>query len=332
MHYTLGSASGQDTVIRSPYIPAQYCRLVRTPLGLRVVDRESKNGTYFEGKRKRSFYLEPGKVFTVGACSQRVLAVDNKMHAHYPALTAILGYEDEHTGQRETPRPSDLVVAAVAGSHMLITSEPQCDQDHLARIVHAISLFRERPLVALDQVPSGQAMQGDPALHQAATVLLNLGDNRARLDPAFTSRLFSPKYQIRVIALARSVAIANAVLGERHVKEIKQVWLAPLRSRSAAIHWLLDGMFQERESSLRVAAMTPYNQDVLRRHRWAGNFASLREAADRLIAVARQGSLRKAALALGIPPATFHHWYANIVGLELPLLADARTLGGASQP
>jgi len=296
---------------------------------MRVVDRWSKNGTYFEGRRKRSFYLEPGQAFTVGVRSHRVLALDDEMHAHYPALTAILGYQDEHAGPSETPSPSDLIVAAVVGSHMLITSEPHCDQDHLAHIVHAISLFRERPLIALGHIPGELALQSELALHQAATVLLNL-DDRARLEPAFTSRLFSPRYQTRVIALARSVAVANAALGEHHVKEMKQVWLEPPSSRPGAIHRLLDVMFQERGSSLRVAAMTPYNQAALHSHRWAGNFASLREAAARLTAVARQGSLRKAALALGIPPATFHNWYANIVGLELPLLADARALGGVS--
>ena len=326
-HYTLGSASDQNIVIPSPYVSAHHCRLVRTPLGLRVVDRWSRNGIYFEGRRKTSFYLEPGKVFTVGARAHRVLALNDLIHAHYPALTAILGYKDEHAGQSETPSPSDLIVAAMAGTHVLITSEPHCDQDRLARIVHAISLLRERPLVAFDHVPGEQAMQSDPALHQAATVLLNLDDNRARLDPAFTSRLFSPRYQTRVIALARSVAVANAALGERYVKQMTHVRLAPLSSRSAAIHRLLDQLFEERGSSLRVVAIIPQNQAALACHCWAQNFASLREAADRLAAVAREPSLRRAGLALGIPPATFHNWYANIVSLELPLLAGARTLG-----
>ncbi|HEX7837048.1 MAG TPA: FHA domain-containing protein, partial [Kofleriaceae bacterium] len=118
-HCTLGSAPGQDIVIPSPYVSAQHCRLVRTRLGLRVVDRGSENGTYFEGRRKRSFYLEPGKVFTVGARVHRVLALDDEMYAHYPALAAILGYEDERAIPSETPSPSDLIAAAVAGSHML---------------------------------------------------------------------------------------------------------------------------------------------------------------------------------------------------------------------
>lgn len=320
-HYTFGSALDQDIVLPSPYVSARHGRLVRTPLGLRVVDLKSRNGTYLDGRRKKSFYLEPGQTFVIGARSHRVLALNDEMHTHYPALAAILGYEDERVTHSETPSPSDLIVAAVAGPHMLIVSEPHCDQDRLARIVHAVSLLRQRPLVAFDQVTVEQAMQGDPALSQAATVLLNLEDRRVPLDPTFTSRLFSPRYLTRVIALARSVRVANAVLGEHHVKQMKQVQLRPLSGRPGAIHRLLDAMFQERGSSLRVSAMTLHNQATLRSHPWDRNFASLWEAADRLVGVARQGSLRKAALALGIPPATFHHWYAYTVGLTQPLLA-----------
>jgi hypothetical protein len=309
-HYTLGSAPDQDVVIPSSYVSPQHCRLVRTPLGLRVVDRGSRNGTYFEGRRKRSFYLEPGKVFTVGARTHRVLALDDDMCAHCPALTAILGYEDERAVPSETPSPSDLIATAVAGSHMLITSAPHCDQDRLARIVHAVSLFRGRPLVALGHrsgEEATQATQGDPALHHAATVLLDLDDDRAQLDPALAARLFSPRYQTRVIALACSVRVATAALGERCVEQVAHVRLEPLSRRRGAIHRLLDGMFEERGSSLRVVAMTPQNQDALRQHRWPQNFASLREAADRLVAIAREPSLRRAALALGIPPSSFHH-------------------------
>ena len=224
------------------------------------------------------------------------------------------------------------MTTAVAGSHVLITGEPHCDQNRLAHIVHAISLFRGCPLVALDRAPGTpdtpdpEGAQRDLELHWAATVLCDLGDNRARLDPAFTSRLFSPRYQTRVIALAPTIRVATAVLGERYVEQMTRVRLAPLSSRRGAIHRLLDGMFEERGSSLRVVALTSQNQDALRRHRWPQNFKSLRATADRLVAVAREPSLRRAALTLRVPPATFHNWFANIVGLELPLLAGARTL------
>jgi hypothetical protein len=216
---------------------------------------------------------------------------------------------------------------------MLITGEPHCDQDRLAFIVHAVSLLRERPLVAISRVPHApgspdvDTRQRHLALDRAATVLLDLEDRRDRLDPALAARLFSPRYQTRVIALARSVRVATAALGERCVEQMAHVRLVPLSRRHVAIHRLLDGMFQERGSSLRVSAMAQHNQDALARHSWARNFASLGAAADRLVAIAREHSLRRAARALGIPPSSFHHWYANIVGLELPLVAGAGTLG-----
>jgi hypothetical protein len=264
-------------------------------------------------------------VFTIGAHAHRVLALDDEMRSHYPALTAILGYEDERAVPSETPSPSDLIVAAVAGSHMLITGEPHCDQDRLAQVVHTISLFRDRPLVELGS-PDVDAAYRDLALHRAATVLLGLEDRHDPLDPALAARLFSPWYQTWVIALAPTLRVATAVVSKRYVKQMTHVPLAPLSSRSGAIHRLLDGMFQERGSSLRVSAMSPQNQNALVRYRWPQSFASLREAADRLVAIAREPSLRRAALALGVPPTTFHHWYRNLVGLELPL-AGACTLG-----
>lgn len=211
---------------------------------------------------------------------------------------------------------------------MLITSEPHCDQDRLARIVHAISVFRECPLVAFDHGPGSPGPpEVDTALHRAATVLLDLDGHRHQIDPTLAARLFSPRYQTRVITLARSIRVATAALGERYVEQMAHMRLVPLSRRRVVIHRLLDGMFQERGSSLRVSAMVPQNQDALRRHRWAGNFASLREAADRLVAIAREPSLRRAAHVLGIPPSSSHHWFSNILGLTQPLLAGARTLG-----
>jgi hypothetical protein len=79
--------------------------------------------------------------------------------------------------------------------------------------------------------------------------------------------------------------------GERCVMQMEHVRLEPLSRRRGAIHRLLDAMFQERGSPLRVSAMASYNQDALRRHRWARNFASLREAADRLVVIAREPTL-----------------------------------------
>jgi DNA-binding NtrC family response regulator len=65
--------------------------------------------------------------------------------------------------------------------------------------------------------------------------------------------------------------------------------------------------------------MTEANRKALLRHEWRGNFDDLRRAADRLVAVAREGSLRRAASALGESYSTFQHWFTNMIGLTLPL-------------
>ena len=72
-------------------------------------------------------------------------------------------------------------------------------------------------------------------------------------------------------------------------------------------------------SRIRVIALVRSLDVALRTYGWPDNFASLREAADRLTAIARAGSINGAASALGIPRATLHHWYSQILGLSPPL-------------
>jgi len=84
-------------------------------------------------------------------------------------------------------------------------------------------------------------------------------------------------------------------------------------------------MLAERGSPLRISQLTPENQRALGTYSWPDDFASLREAADRLTAIARAGSITGAESALGIPRATLHRWYAKILGLASPLVPPSGT-------
>jgi hypothetical protein len=316
----LGADPTQDIVISSPYVSARHCRIYPIRLGVKVVDQKSKNGTSFEGRRRKSFEAEAGKSFFVGARSHQLVVLNERMRVHYPALASILGYEDEHLIPSETPSPSELIVATVDGPHVLITSEPHCEQEQLARILHDISLLRDRPLVPFEHAPGEHDAQFDSVQHRAATVLLKLGDHEARLPPTFASRLFSWRYRTRVIALAASVEVANAALGARYVKRMKHIWLEPLSGRGKAIQRLLDITLRSLGAELRVAAMTSHNQAALRSHRWADNFESLREAARRLAQLAQHGTIRSAARALDMNHGTLGYWYSDTMRMKLPLL------------
>ena len=313
----IGSDPSCGIPIRSNFVSSRHCQLVRRWGGLRVTDQDSKNGLWFQGARERSFELRPGQVFNVGAFEHRFLALNDEMSAAFPELVDILGAEEEHALRSDTPSPSDLVVAAVNVGHVLVTSERDCQQERLARIVHAISMYRKRPILEPD-LNGPVSTLADIAKRSAvrSTLVLNLGERTDRLPKTFLSSVFAPPHQIRVIVLAASVDVAVDALGVDNVTMMQRVWLRPLGMRPEAIPRLLDRMFEERGSTLRFAHMTPENQAALRANNWEGNFTSLRHAADYLVVIARSASILQAARTLGISSSTFYHWYSKTMGFK----------------
>ena len=110
------------------------------------------------------------------------------------------------------------------------------------------------------------------------------------------------------------------VLGAPNVRSMRTVFVRPLALRAEAIPRLLDRLLAERGTILRVADLTPPNQSALQTYAWPGNLTDLQSAADRLIAIARDGSLLKASKALGVSNSTLHYWFGQ-VGMSLPLVA-----------
>ncbi|MBA3540732.1 MAG: FHA domain-containing protein [Deltaproteobacteria bacterium] len=319
--FSLGSSQDRDLVIPGEFLSALHCVLERRGPGLRVHDQGSRNGTFFGDRRETVFDLRPGETFT--AASIRFLAMNDEMRAAYPTLVDILGGEDEHSlrSAGDVPTsPSDLIVAATLGGNLLITGEPGCEQDRLAHTIHAISLRRTRPIVELGQVPDDRTQQR-AIIDRAArsTLLLAIEPKSQVIETTFCSMIFSSSFQIRVLALAPSIAKASDVLGDATVRPMQHVWLRPLAQRPGAIHLLLDHAFAERGAPLRVSDLSDVNREALHAYSWPDNFTGLRVAADRLVVLARAGSLRRAAEALHIGVSTLHYWL-NQVGLTLPLV------------
>src|SRR5262249_32487080 len=147
---TIGSAPDRDIVIEGDYVSSHHCRVEHRSRGQIVIDEGSKNGTYCETKRSlglglrpvfeetrasaAGFLLVPGMTFVVGAMPHRYLALDDAMRTNHPALLDILGSEEEVRSKRELVSPSDLILAADGVGHMLITGDPSCEPEELARI------------------------------------------------------------------------------------------------------------------------------------------------------------------------------------------------------
>jgi hypothetical protein len=308
--FSIGSGPDCDIAISGPYLSALHCIVERRGNRLRVHDQDSRNGTFFAGRREPTFDLGAGEAFT--AASTTFLAMNDEMRRHRPAFVDIIGTD-------ATPSPDDLLVAAVRGTNILITGKPGCDQASLARGVHAVSLRRSLPIVEISELPATRAEQRE-LIDRAtrSTLVIAFAPRPARLDPTLCSMLLSSSFQIRLIAIAPTAAVATEALGIDATGPMQHVWLRPLASRSGEILDLLDRMFAERGAALRVSELAQENQAALQSYAWPENLAGLRQAADRLEALVRAKALRRAADALAMSKSTLHHWLDRL-GLSLPL-------------
>lgn len=316
--FSLGADPDCDVHLPIEGLSRLHCVIERRGQAIRVHDQESKNGTFYNGRKEQTFDVRPGATFTVA--TTRLLAMNDVMWAAYPTLADIVGSEDEHS-ERESRggnvSASELVVLATSGGHLLITGPVGCDQLRLARTVHSISLLRSRKSVEVADIPTDRARQRE-ILDQAArsSLILTVEPDAPVMDSAFASMLFSSGFHVRVIAIAPSISKANDVLSDANVRSMRHFALNPLAYRKAAVLQLLDRMLAERGSSYRVSDLSSENQVALQAYGWPNNFDELRDAADKLVAVMHQ-PLRRAAEILGMSHTTLHYWLTQR-GLSFP--------------
>lgn len=324
--FTLGAAADCDIVVSNEFVSATHLALERRGPKLRVIDQDTKNGTYFAGQRESSFDARPGDTFTIGAT--KLLVMNDEMRAAYPTLVELLGTDEElalYTEQFQS-KPSDIIIAAVTTRNLLITGEPGCDHVRLARTIHEVSLLRERPVVELDQLPlPTDRVRQRQILDEAvrSTLILKLDENSESLDSTFVGSLFSASFRVRLIVCAPSFEVAARVLRETRARELGHITLQPLTRRfRGSMCRLLDRFLGER-GELRTAHLTAPNQAAIEAYAWPNNFDDLRWVADWLPRVHAHGSLRSAAEELKVSQSTLHRWLLK-VGLSLPLTPKAQ--------
>ncbi|MBA3580540.1 MAG: FHA domain-containing protein, partial [Gemmatimonadaceae bacterium] len=316
---TVGSA--RDCTIRVPseYMSKHHCTLERMFDGIRVLDH-SKNGT---GKDARKVAvptdLRAGQTFSAGG-GITFLALNDEMRRVYPLLCDLLGWQTETSlvpPTRRDPSADHIIQLAAGVDHLLINGDEGCDQEQLARAIHSISPLRARELVLVRSIPDDRAQQKELLVRATrTTMVLVLDDQTPVIDEAFRSAMFSTSYRIRLLVIG-SPRQALAVLGDEHW--FRQINLRPLAYRGDQLETLLDRLLEERGSSLRFAELSAANRKALLGYGWSKNFDELRLAADRLGAIQRTGSLRKAAAALGDDRWKVQYWFSTQVGLKLPL-------------
>lgn len=342
---TIGSDADRDVPIVGEHVSAHHCRIENRARGMVLIDERSKNGTYYDTKRwfgvglQASFedtrvpsdgiHLRPGMTFIVGDKQHRYLAIDNEIRRNHPMLLDLLGTEDEVQSSPERVSPSDFILAADSGGHLLITGQPSADPLDLARIAHKISKRRGRPLVERSELPTDPAAQRALVVDEAnkATLILNLlhldGAPVEPPDARLIPMLFASAYQIRIIVVIRTLELASAWLGETYAQPMMRVGLRPLAERRDAIGPMLDRWLAARGSPLRIADLTQENRRRILSRNWRRP-SSLREVARRLDVIVRAPTLNQARLALGMASSSFYTWFGSTLKLEEPLVAADR--------
>jgi len=310
---TMGASRKRNLSLPGRGLSTTHCLLERRGDRLRLLDQHSTNGMYFQDRRVQDITIAPGDLFTLAPVT--FFALNDEMRAHRPTIVDIIG-----TGF--VPSADKLLIEAARGSsNLILTGEANCDQDRLARTIHAVSLRRRRSIVEITEIPDDRTKQR-AILDSAArsTLVLPIAAGQRPLDPTFCSMVCSPSFHVRVIVLASSIDAARDALNRDAVDQMQHVWVRPLALRSTEIDRLLDRIFIERDATVRVADLTPANLAALRAHDWPDNLLGLRVIADKMLAHATHHGLRPAARALGMPASTLHSHLVGI-GLSFPLFA-----------
>lgn len=315
--FVLGGSRSCDISIPGRGLSATHCLLERRANKIRLYDQDSTHGTFVRDRRiEGSADLNPGDTFAPRPIT--LIAMNDEMRQHRPTLVEIVG-----TGF--PPSPDALMIeAATSSGPILITGEPGCEQEQLARAIHAMSLRRTQEIVEIARLPEDRSAQialVKQASKAKTTVVLSLDPDGPPLDPVFSSMLWSTSYGVRVIALARTAEIARGALTEALVAQMRHVLLRPLAYRTVEIDQLLDRMLAERNATQRTADLSRTNRAALRGYDWPRNLAELRQIAEGLTAHAATGGLRPAAKLLGRPHQSLGNHFAR-VGLTFPLFGS----------
>jgi len=309
--FTLGTSSHGDVVCRSEsadYISTLHDILERRGQRLRVIDQDSRNGTFFGGQRLRSFDIGPGDVFT--AATTEFLALDADMAMRRPFVAEILGVS-AHAAV------DDALIAAVKGGPLLIVGEKGCEPERLAVELHQVSLRRQAERVEVPELPAARDAQRR-LIDRARRSTLILSATGAPIDESFLTLALSPGYHVRVIAVAPSLDVAAQSLGLAAYGSLAQIAIRPMRDRRAEVLDLLDRLLLvEQRASVRTRDLREENRTALTRYRWPENLTEVREAAKYAAALADR-SLRAAVPLAGVARSTLSDWVDRL-GLDLPL-------------
>ena len=331
----IGSADGNQLVLRDPTISRHHCAIRVTARGFQLRDLGSTNGTWLAGHLVESAYLRPGSTFRVGTTTIRFDHLDDE-------IRETLSDDDRFgdvLGQSPAMRRIFALLPriAAADSTVLLDGETGTGKGLLADAIHRQSARAGGPFVVVDcaSIPPSlieselfghergaftgaiAARAGAFESAEGGTIFLDeIGelplDLQAKLLRALEDRVVKRIGATRTVRLdVRVIAATNRDLREEvnrggfradlfYRLDVVRLRVPPLRERREDIPLLVTHFYRSFTGD--DGAVAPEALVApLREHAWPGNVRELRSAVERAVLLADPALWLEPAAA-GAPP------------------------------
>ncbi len=354
---TIGTSVDCDFRLHDSTVSRRHCRIMADPVGYRVVDLGSKNGTRLGPFRVKEAYLEDGAFLTLG--NSRIRWVLGSDEVEIPmASSSRLG---ALRGKSLTMREIFGIIQRVAPTDatVLVEGESGTGKELVAREIHRLSRRAAGPFVVFDcsAVPANLieselfghvkgaftgasgTRQGAFELAHGGTLFLDeIGELGPELQPkllrAIETRVVRPvggareiRTDVRLVAATNRNLAAEVEAGRfredlYYRLAVIKLRMPPLRERPEDVPLLVKHFIKELGGDPERLKISYETMEKLKAHPWPGNVRELRNFIERTMLLAPDGGLSSDYLDMGggVRPQA-GGGAAPVVDIELPFKA-----------
>lgn len=323
--FSIGSGKQNDLVLADTTVSKRHCEISMSENGYRIRDLDSTNGTYVQGIRIATAFLNPGAEFQIGKTHIIFCPLQESRDIPLSTNEAFGGMLGRSTAMRrifhlaETYAPTDATI--------MITGETGTGKEIMAEEIHKHSPRAKKPYIVIDCASMARELieselfghvkgaftganadrQGAFEIADGGTVFLDeIGDLSQELQPKLLRVL--EKREIRRVGdnrirkiNVRIICATNRRLDEEvnagrfredlyYRLSVVQIELPPLRRRKEDIPLLAKRFLTDLHGNDAMNQVLHFDEtmEVLKRHDWPGNVRELRN----LIEVAFYASSR----------------------------------------
>ncbi|MCB9624177.1 MAG: sigma 54-interacting transcriptional regulator [Polyangiales bacterium] len=315
---TVGSASGNDLVLRDPTVSRYHLELRRVPEGVEVVDLGSTNGTSVNEVRLLRGVVRPGAALTLGDTRLELLPGEEK---ELPLGASLAGLRGSSPVMRRLFAKVER--AAASDVAVLLVGESGTGKERVARALHDLGPRVTRPFVTVDcgaLAPTlvaselfgheAGAFTGATHRHVGAferahggTLFLDeIGELPEALQPTLLGVLERRRFRrlggkeelsvdVRVISATHRDVRADVNRGRFRLDlfyrlAVVTLEMPALRERLEDLETLIEGFVAELGAMDRAAPLRAEPVlAALRRHHWPGNVRELRNFVEATLAM-----------------------------------------------